>query len=179
VTSTSASKCLRSWRTRCPTTPQVGHACPIGEANSRSWRVGDAWQAACWWRSEPTCQGGEEMAAAVESRYGRNHERPPRGLPRAPLPTWRPTLGRGNVRTYQNVVERASPLAEAPGSACGTCRNAREGWSRSARYRRETCRSRGLGALALDPPGGSTSATSRDATGGTCRGGARAAGVAR
>ena len=54
------------------------------------------------------------MAAAMESRYGGNRERPPRGLPRAPLPSWRPTLSRGNVRTYQNVVERASPLADGP-----------------------------------------------------------------
>jgi len=31
------------------------HARPIVEANTRSWRVGDAWQAACSERSEPTC----------------------------------------------------------------------------------------------------------------------------
>jgi hypothetical protein len=117
------------------------------------------------------------MAAAVESRYGRNHERPPRGVPRAPLPRWRPTLGRGNIPTYPNAVERASPLADGPRLGMWDLpeHEGREGWSRSARYRRETCRSRGLGALALDPPGGSTSAT----TGGTCRGGARAAGVTR
>jgi len=118
------------------------------------------------------------MAAAAESRHGGNHERPPRGLPRAPLPRWRPTLGRGNVRTYQNVVERASPLSD--GARLGVW-DLPEHEGRLKPISSVLARDvplPGLGALALDPPGGSTSATSRGATGNMSLG-ARAAGVAR
>jgi transcriptional regulator with GAF, ATPase, and Fis domain len=71
VTGTSASKCLRSWRTRCPTTAPRGARLPDRRGEHSELARGDAWQATTVLLTGETGTGKEVLARAIHQASAR------------------------------------------------------------------------------------------------------------